>query len=91
MWPLLDVTKLGMYFFWKNFDHRFYFKIFDRAAEEAKEAGIKRFLDRCAAPRKWKAKGGKWVEMINWTGEPGKFEMDTGYTLRAKELRDLYQ
>jgi len=61
-----------------------------RAAEEAKEAGIKRFLDRCAAPRKWKAKGGKWVEMINWTGEPGKFEMDTGYTLRAKELRDLY-
>lgn len=29
--------------------------------------------------------------MVNWTKpENGKFEMDTGYTLRAKELRDLY-
>ena len=28
--------------------------------------------------------------MVNWTGEPGQFEMETGYTLRAKELRDLY-
>merc|ERR1719481_1751976 len=61
-----------------------------RAAEEAKEKKTQKFLDACAAPRRWKARDGKWVEMVNWTGEPGKFEMDTGYTLRAKELRDLY-
>jgi len=62
-----------------------------RAAEEQKEHRIAKFLDACAAPRKWKAKDGKWVQMVNWTQpENGKFEMDTGYTLRAKELRDLY-
>lgn len=51
---------------------------------------IAKFLNSCAAPRKWKAKDGKWISMVNWTGEPGQFEMETGYTLRAKELRDLY-
>jgi len=61
-----------------------------RAAEEAKELKIQKFLDACAAPRRWKARDGKWVSMINFNGEPGKFEMDTGWTLRAKELRDLY-
>jgi len=62
-----------------------------RAAEEQKEQRISEFLDACAAPRKWKARDGKWVQMVNWTQpENGKFEMDTGYTLRAKELRDLY-
>jgi len=61
-----------------------------RAAEEAKELKTQKFLDACAAPRRWKARDGKWVSMVNWIGEPGKFEMDTGYTLRAKELRDLY-
>merc|ERR1712168_244751 len=62
-----------------------------RAAEEQKEQRISKFLDACAAPRKWKARDGKWVQMVNWTQpENGKFEMDTGYTLRAKELRDLY-
>ena len=31
------------------------------------------------------------MQMVNWTApENGKFEMDTGYTLRARELRDLY-
>ena len=63
-----------------------------RAAEEQKEQRISKFLDACAAPRKWKARDGKWVQMVNWTQpENGKFEMDTGYTLRAKELRDLYK
>jgi len=62
-----------------------------RAAEEQKEQRISKFLDACAAPRKWKARDGKWVQMVNWSQpENGKFEMDTGYTLRAKELRDLY-
>jgi hypothetical protein len=62
-----------------------------RAAEEQKDQRISKFLDACAAPRRWKAKDGKWVQMVNWTEpENGKFEMDTGYTLRAKELRDLY-
>ena len=29
--------------------------------------------------------------MVNWTApENGKFEMDTGYTLRARELRGNY-
>ena len=49
---------------------------------------IQKFLDACAAPRRWKSKDGKWVQMVNWTApENGKFEMDTGYTLRARELR----
>merc|ERR1711953_1661453 len=62
-----------------------------RAAEEQKDQRISKFLDACAAPRRWKARDGKWVQMVNWTEpENGKFEMDTGYTLRAKELRDLY-
>ena len=61
-----------------------------RAAEEHKELKIEKFLDSCAAPRRWKARDGKWVSMVNWVGENGKFEMDTGFTLRAKELRDLY-
>ena len=52
----------------------------------------RKFLDACAAPRRWKSKDGKWVQMVNWTApENGKFEMDTGYTLRARELRDLYK
>jgi len=62
-----------------------------RAADEQKETRIQKFLDACAAPRRWKSKDGKWVQMVNWTApENGKFEMDTGYTLRARELRDLY-
>merc|ERR1719481_2356600 len=62
----------------------------NETAKSAVEKKTQKFLDACAAPRRWKARDGKWVEMVNWTGEPGKFEMDTGYTLRAKELRDLY-
>jgi len=61
-----------------------------RANQETKDLKIAKFLNSCAAPRKWKAKDGKWISMVNWTGEPGQFEMETGYTLRAKELRDLY-
>ncbi|KAK3103197.1 hypothetical protein FSP39_017279 [Pinctada imbricata] len=48
------------------------------ADEENKDKRIQSFLNRAAAPKKWKGHDGKTTEM------------DTPYTLRAKELRDIY-
>lgn len=48
------------------------------AAENNKEKEAKRFLDATAAPKSWIAFDG------------GVTEMDTPYTLRAKQLRDIY-
>lgn len=48
------------------------------ADEENKDKRIKNFLNKTAAPKKWKAFDGKVTEM------------DTPYTIRAQELRDIY-
>jgi hypothetical protein len=48
------------------------------ADKERKELQIKKFLDTAASPRKWIAFDGKMTEMA------------TPYTLRANELRELY-
>ncbi|XP_062404102.1 IQ and ubiquitin-like domain-containing protein isoform X2 [Sardina pilchardus] len=48
------------------------------AGERNQSKAVQAFLDKCAAPRRWRAFDGKVTEM------------DTQYTLRARELRDLY-
>ncbi|XP_073252451.1 IQ motif and ubiquitin-like domain-containing protein [Porites lutea] len=48
------------------------------ADEENKDKRIKSFLNKAAAPKQWKAFDGKITEM------------DTPYTIRAQELRDIY-
>ncbi|XP_019364817.1 PREDICTED: IQ and ubiquitin-like domain-containing protein [Gavialis gangeticus] len=48
------------------------------ADEENQQKAILYFLDKCAEPKKWKAFDGKITEM------------DTQYTLRARELLEIY-
>lgn len=48
------------------------------ADSENKDKRIQSFLDKAAAPKKWKGFDGKSTEM------------DTPFTIRAKELRDIY-
>ncbi|XP_077981682.1 IQ motif and ubiquitin-like domain-containing protein [Glandiceps talaboti] len=48
------------------------------AGTENKQKRIQRFLDKCAAPKKWKSYDGKYTEM------------DTPYTIRARELKDIH-
>lgn len=48
------------------------------ADSENKDKRIHNFLDKAAAPKTWKAHDGKTTEM------------DTPFTIRAKELRDIY-
>eukprot|EP00057_Strongylocentrotus_purpuratus_P004505 XP_003728839.1 PREDICTED: IQ and ubiquitin-like domain-containing protein isoform X1 [Strongylocentrotus purpuratus] len=48
------------------------------ADTENKQRSIQNFLDKAAAPRRWKAFDGKYTEM------------DTAYTIRARELKDIY-
>ncbi|XP_068703334.1 IQ motif and ubiquitin-like domain-containing protein [Montipora foliosa] len=48
------------------------------ADDENKDKRIKGFLNKAAAPKQWKAYDGKITEM------------DTPYTIRAQELRDIY-
>ncbi|XP_028930012.1 IQ and ubiquitin-like domain-containing protein isoform X2 [Ornithorhynchus anatinus] len=48
------------------------------ANEENQRKSIQFFLDKCAAPKTWRSFDGKITEM------------DTQYTIRAKELRDIY-
>ncbi|XP_038609148.1 IQ and ubiquitin-like domain-containing protein [Tachyglossus aculeatus] len=48
------------------------------ANKENQHKSIQFFLDKCAAPKTWRALDGKITEM------------DTQYTIRAKELRDIY-
>jgi len=43
-----------------------------------KEKAVQKFLDQAAAPKRWKAYDGRYTEM------------DTKYTIRAKEMRDIY-
>ncbi|NXW64428.1 IQUB protein, partial [Eurystomus gularis] len=49
------------------------------ADEENQQKAILRFLDKCAQPKRWKAYDGKITEM------------DTQYTLRARELFEIYR
>jgi len=49
-----------------------------KSNKENKENSIKKFLDKAASPKKWKSFDGTTMEV------------DTPYTLRAQELRDLY-
>lgn len=49
-----------------------------QADTENKQRAIQNFLDKAAAPRRWKTSDGKYMEM------------DTAYTVRARELRDIY-
>ncbi|KAM6302037.1 IQ motif and ubiquitin-like domain-containing protein [Podargus strigoides] len=49
------------------------------ADEENQQKAILHFLDKCAQPKKWKAYDGKITEM------------DTQYTLRARELSEIYR
>ncbi|XP_038060891.1 IQ and ubiquitin-like domain-containing protein [Patiria miniata] len=44
-----------------------------------KQQAIQNFLDKGAAPKKWRSADGKFTEM------------DTAYTIRARELRDIYK
>ncbi|NXP79122.1 IQUB protein, partial [Ramphastos sulfuratus] len=48
------------------------------ADEENRQKSILRFLDKCAQPKRWKAYDGKITEM------------DTQYTLRGRELFEIY-
>ncbi|XP_020618722.1 IQ and ubiquitin-like domain-containing protein [Orbicella faveolata] len=48
------------------------------ADEENRDKRVKNFLNKAAAPKQWKAFDGKITEM------------DTPYTIRAQELRDIY-
>ncbi|XP_028668407.2 IQ and ubiquitin-like domain-containing protein [Erpetoichthys calabaricus] len=48
------------------------------ADEENNKKSVQAFLDKCAESKKWKSFDGKMVEM------------DTQYTIRARELRDIY-
>ncbi|XP_050763898.1 IQ and ubiquitin-like domain-containing protein [Gymnogyps californianus] len=49
------------------------------ADEENQQKAILHFLDKCAQPKRWKAYDGKITEM------------DTQYTLRARELFEIYR
>ncbi|KAM6091243.1 LOW QUALITY PROTEIN: IQ motif and ubiquitin-like domain-containing protein [Theristicus caerulescens] len=49
------------------------------ADEENRQKAILHFLDKCAQPKRWKAYDGKITEM------------DTQYTLRARELFEIYR
>ncbi|NXL89633.1 IQUB protein, partial [Alectura lathami] len=49
------------------------------ADEENQQKAVLRFLDKCAQPKRWKAYDGKITEM------------DTQYTLRARELLEIYR
>ncbi|XP_071807363.1 IQ motif and ubiquitin-like domain-containing protein [Asterias amurensis] len=49
------------------------------ADTDNKQRAIQSFLDKAAAPKKWRAFDGKFTEM------------DTAYTIRARELRDIYK
>ncbi|XP_036037701.1 IQ and ubiquitin-like domain-containing protein [Onychomys torridus] len=46
---------------------------------EHQEAAIQRFLDKCSAPKTWRNPDGKVIEM------------DTQFTLRARELQSIYK
>ncbi|XP_064632189.1 IQ motif and ubiquitin-like domain-containing protein isoform X2 [Lineus longissimus] len=48
------------------------------ADNENKQKRIQSFLDKAAAPKRWRGHDGKMTEM------------DTPYTIRAQELRDIY-
>ncbi|XP_071082848.1 IQ motif and ubiquitin-like domain-containing protein isoform X1 [Haliotis cracherodii] len=48
------------------------------AGSENKDLRIQSFLEKAASPKKWKGHDGKVTEM------------DTPYTIRARELRDIY-
>ncbi|CAB1323482.1 unnamed protein product [Coregonus sp. 'balchen'] len=48
------------------------------AGERNYDKAVQAFLEKCAAPKRWRAFDGKITQM------------DTQYTIRAKELRDLY-
>ncbi|XP_031550053.1 IQ and ubiquitin-like domain-containing protein [Actinia tenebrosa] len=48
------------------------------ASNENMDKKVKSFLDKAAAPKRWRAFDGKITEM------------DTPYTIRAQELRDIY-
>ncbi|XP_004707921.2 IQ and ubiquitin-like domain-containing protein [Echinops telfairi] len=49
------------------------------AGQENQEAAIKAFLDKCSAPKIWKTGSGKTIEM------------DTQFTIRARELQSIYE
>ncbi|PIK40278.1 putative IQ and ubiquitin-like domain-containing protein isoform X1 [Apostichopus japonicus] len=49
-----------------------------QADTENKQRSVQNFLDKAAAPRRWKSADGKYMEM------------DTAYTVRARELRDIF-
>ncbi|XP_077117174.1 IQ motif and ubiquitin-like domain-containing protein [Ranitomeya variabilis] len=48
------------------------------AGEENQQRAIQNLLNKCSEPKRWKAFDGKTTEM------------DTQYTIRARELRDIY-
>ncbi|XP_028813606.1 IQ and ubiquitin-like domain-containing protein [Denticeps clupeoides] len=48
------------------------------AREKSHSRAVQDFLDKCAAPKRWRAFDGKTTQM------------DTPYTIRARALRDLY-
>ncbi|XP_072050656.1 IQ motif and ubiquitin-like domain-containing protein [Amphiura filiformis] len=48
------------------------------ADTENKQRAIQKFLDKAASPKRWRSYDGKYIEM------------DTAYTTRARELRDIY-
>lgn len=48
------------------------------ADTENKDKSVEHFLEKAAAPKKWKGPDGKYTEM------------DTPYTIRAQELKDIY-
>ncbi|XP_030621203.1 IQ and ubiquitin-like domain-containing protein [Chanos chanos] len=50
----------------------------NEAGERNQKKATENLLNKCAAPKSWRTSNGKTVEM------------DTQYTIRAKELRDLY-
>ena len=50
----------------------------NEANDENKQKTVQKFLDNAASPKKWKGSDGKVTEM------------DTPYTIRAQELRDIY-
>nr|XP_046251051.1 IQ and ubiquitin-like domain-containing protein [Scatophagus argus] len=51
-----------------------------RIAAQSKnyDKAVRNFLDKCAAPHRWRAADGRMIEM------------DSEHTIRAKQLRDLY-
>ncbi|XP_075414731.1 IQ motif and ubiquitin-like domain-containing protein isoform X2 [Tenrec ecaudatus] len=49
------------------------------AGQENREAAIKAFLDKCSTPKVWKTGSGKTIEM------------DTQFTIRARELQSIYE